>query len=148
MVAQENKREKRSHDDEALAHTLRVSRKLELQAEYALLLEQHKMQIHTIVQQMALNQRRNRLTPELQAAMDDDLEQLFSNPPPSWNAYYAKHWVEESPVRSTSSASVTSPTTPVMGVNLELDRDLAMSEVTSVEVIQQPDGMTFRQSTV
>ncbi len=106
------------------------------------------MRIHTIVQRMVLNQRRNRLTPELQAAMDDDLEQLFSNPPPSWNTYYAKHSVEESPVRSTSSASVTSPTTPVMGVNLELDRDLAMSEVTSVEVIQQPDGMTFRQSTV
>ena len=88
------------------------------------------------------------MTPELQTAMDDELEALFSNPPPSWNTYYAKHWVEESPVRSTSSTSVTSPTTPVIGVNLELDRDLAMSEVALVEVIQQPDGVTFRQSTV
>jgi hypothetical protein len=144
-VAQENKREKRSHDDEALAHTVRISRKLELQTEYALLLEQHKMEIHTITQKMALYQRRNKLTPELQTAMDEDLEVLFSNPPPSWNTYYAKHWVEESPVRSTSSSSATSPTTPVIGLNLELGRDLAMTEIATVEVIQQPHGMSFRQ---
>jgi len=56
--------------------------------------------------------------------------------------------VEESPVRSVSSTSVTSPATPVIGVNLEMDRDLAMTEIAAVEVIQEPHGVTFRQSQV
>ena len=147
-VAQENKREKRSHDDVALQHTLRISRKLELTTEYALLLEQHKMDMHTITQKLALHQRRHTLTPEIQSALDDELEKLLSNPPPSWDTYYDKHWVEESPVRSVSSTSVTSPITPVIGVNLEMDRDLAMTEIAAVEVIQEPHGVTFRQSLV
>jgi len=106
------------------------------------------MDMHTITQKLALHQRRHTLTPEIQSALDDELEKLLSNPPPSWDNYFDKHWVEESPVRSVSSTSVTSPATPVIGVNLEMDRDLAMTEIAAVEVIQEPHGVTFRQSQV